>query len=211
MAHRLPTVSTLTRPEIWAEVVKHRGLCGLVARRYRGRGIDHRELVTEGMFGVYRAVELFDPLHHRNAAGGPIRFSTYATCWIHQAINHALGDIGSTIRIPREGRRTLASAEVLAPVRSLDAIPFTASRLAATEVPTGLDDDQVEQLTIAIATLNPRQREVLTAIFVAGERPTDLAIRLGLSKQCVFEHQRKGLDRLREMFEGGSCPAGSDD
>jgi RNA polymerase nonessential primary-like sigma factor len=65
-----------------------------VARRYAGQSkLELLDLVQEGTFGLMRAVDLFD--HERG-----LKFSTYATWWIRQAITRALADKGRTIRLP---------------------------------------------------------------------------------------------------------------
>ncbi len=64
-----------------------------VAKRYVGRGVPFPDLVQEGMVGLIRAVQKFDP-----ARGN--RFSTYATWWIRQAITRALDNHSRTIRLP---------------------------------------------------------------------------------------------------------------
>jgi RNA polymerase sigma factor (sigma-70 family) len=64
------------------------------AKRWRHRGLSLPDLVEEGNLGLYHAVELFDP-------GRNIRFSTYATWWIRQAIRRALVSTVRTVRIPR--------------------------------------------------------------------------------------------------------------
>ncbi len=69
------------------------GLVVTIARRYLGGGLDLDDLVGEGNLGLIRAAEEFDP---RFGA----RFSTYAVCWIRQAIGHALMHTASTIRLP---------------------------------------------------------------------------------------------------------------
>lgn len=65
------------------------------ARRYQDRGVDFADLVQEGTFGLMRAVEKFD---WRRG----FRFSTYATWWIRQALQRAVQQHGSTIRVPME-------------------------------------------------------------------------------------------------------------
>ena len=64
-----------------------------IAKHYRNRGVAFLDLIQEGNAGLMRAVEKFD--HHRN-----IKFCTYATWWIRQAVSRAVQDQGRTIRMP---------------------------------------------------------------------------------------------------------------
>jgi len=65
-----------------------------VARRYATVGsLSMPDLIQEGNIGLMRAVDLFD---FRKG----YRFSTYATCWIKQAITRALSNTSRTIRFP---------------------------------------------------------------------------------------------------------------
>lgn len=66
-----------------------------IAVRYANseKGIDLRDIQQEGNIGLMRAVEKFD--YRKN-----LKFSTYATWWIKQAISRAIADQSKTIRIP---------------------------------------------------------------------------------------------------------------
>jgi len=64
-----------------------------IAKRYIGRGLPFLDLIQEGNKGLIRATEKYD--YQRG-----FKFSTYATCWIRQAITRAIADQARTIRIP---------------------------------------------------------------------------------------------------------------
>src|SRR3954469_5006615 len=64
-----------------------------IARDYLGRGLVLDALFGEGILGLIRAAEEFDPRFGT-------RFSTYASYWIKQAIRHALINTAATIRLP---------------------------------------------------------------------------------------------------------------
>lgn len=116
-----------------------------IARYFRGRGLPPEDVIQEGIIGLHRAATKFDP--NRN-----IRFSTYGTLWIRQAIQRALLGRGSTIRLPsavasnrakvRDKIRTGHTSDVLALAAELNMEPGDVERaLAAAEVITSLDKE----------------------------------------------------------------------
>ncbi|GKY93539.1 hypothetical protein MPSEU_000321300 [Mayamaea pseudoterrestris] len=78
-----------------------------IAKRYKSSGVSFQDLSQEGILGLTRACEKFDPERG-------FRFSTYATWWIKQSISRAIADQARTIRLPvhiHDHIRQLRSAE----------------------------------------------------------------------------------------------------
>jgi RNA polymerase primary sigma factor len=81
-----------------------------VARRYRERGLPFLDLIEEGNLGLIEAVTRFEPERG-------LRFSTYASLWIRQAIVRGLAEQSRAVRIPvqmfRQMNRLVAAHRTL--------------------------------------------------------------------------------------------------
>jgi RNA polymerase sigma factor (sigma-70 family) len=74
-----------------------------VARLYKHVGVPMSDLIGEGVQGLYKAIQAYNP-----AAG--YRFTSYAVWWVRQAMTTAINEKSRTIRI---------TAEHEAPIRKL--------------------------------------------------------------------------------------------
>ena len=64
-----------------------------MANHYNGLGLTFQDLIQEGNIGLMKATEKYDPSKR-------YRFSTYAVCWIKQAMTRAIANQGRAIRLP---------------------------------------------------------------------------------------------------------------
>ncbi|HYF65480.1 MAG TPA: sigma-70 family RNA polymerase sigma factor [Herpetosiphonaceae bacterium] len=114
-----------------------------IAKRYRGFGLPFQDLIQEGNIGLMNAIERFD-------VNKGVRFSTYATWWIRQAITRSLANHGRLIRLP------VHRWELLIKVRRIETrlLQSLGREPTATEISAalGVPEDKITDL-LAIAQL----------------------------------------------------------
>jgi len=99
-ADSMNTDCTILKKELWRgqQAREHMIACNMrlvvsIAKRYVGRGMALQDLVAEGVQGLKRSVDKFDP-------SKGFKFSTYAHWWIRQAVTRSISDQGRVVRLP---------------------------------------------------------------------------------------------------------------
>jgi RNA polymerase primary sigma factor len=190
-----------------------------MARRYHHPTLSYLDLVQEGVLGLMRAVEKYEPCRG-------IKFSTYAVWWIWQQISRAADCQGAMIRTPvhwNQLRRKLGRAagpverdsDVLAEVHGLSpnrlAVMSQSFQCLSLAAPVGDDDDRTLGDMLATDSADDPEGAMLEAdlgarlVGAVGELPEReaqiLRLRFGLSgaRTCTLEEigQRFGVSRER--------------
>jgi RNA polymerase sigma factor (sigma-70 family) len=95
---RAQTGDTVAREQLIDRLLP---LVSSLARRFRTEGLDQTDLIQEGIVGLLRALERYDP-----ARGVP--FAAYATWWIRQSLQDARSDFIRPFRLPPKALRQLS-------------------------------------------------------------------------------------------------------
>lgn len=110
-----------------------------IAKKYAAMGHNVDDIVQEGMLGLMKGVEKFDP-----SLG--YRLSTYSTWWIKQAISRYIYDKGKTIRLPVHVNEKISKIKAF--VHQHRKAHLTSPTLAEISRGTKIPKDQIEDLII---------------------------------------------------------------
>jgi RNA polymerase primary sigma factor len=117
-----------------------------IAFAYRNQGMPIMDLIQEGNLGLIRAVEKFD-------GSRDVRFCTYASWWIKQAVTRALVNKKRTIRLPH--RKEEAIRKIQGVIDTYQSEYMTTPSISEIAEATGLTDEVVVGLLdISVQTVS---------------------------------------------------------
>ncbi len=183
-------------------VTDNMGLVVAIAKRYRDKGLEMDDLVSEGYVGLMKAAGNYDA-----AKGG---FAAFATPIIEKFMEQALLQQGvvkpaaiqpSVAGVRRKGK----SLSMDAPLGGRENVNLM-SFMADTNVPDAdflLYQNAVnDQLAAAMETLPEREREVMTRFYGIGTSKitlAEIASEMGLKRERVRQIRDKALRKVRKF------------
>jgi RNA polymerase sigma factor (sigma-70 family) len=181
-----------------------------IARQYRNAPVAQLDLIQEGVFGLMRAIEKFDPTKG-------FKLSTYAAWWIRQAIFRALKRTSRSVRLStttvHTGTPDMATVPVTlvsldTPITDTDS-PSLAETLSHPDDSTPeevlLQGDQRRRLYRGLNHLAPRDATLLRLRFgLTDGHPCTLeevGQHLQMSREQVRQREERALTCLRRLFQ----------
>ncbi len=217
-------------------VVRYLPLAGVVANRYRRRGVDFDDLEQVARLGLIKSVRRWRPERGR--------FLAYAMPTIDGEVKRHFRDSGSTIRIPRvlyesqprvaAAQRTLrqelgrepSSHEIAGRagiaehlVRDVRAATTSCQVLSTDDESlkgqpdTGAEHDLSTvaartRLRPALGALSDRERRIVALRFIWGQSQLEIAGAVGVSQMQVSRVLRAALEKMRQrLAESPEAPA----
>jgi RNA polymerase sigma factor (sigma-70 family) len=175
-------------------ILKWRFLPIRVVTRIFGRrtvlhGLRFDDALSQGLLGLVMAARRYDP--DRGNFGG------YAEPWIRGTVLKAVGE--NVVRIPLSVRNRRLERY------GLDGLPLCFQWPSDLDIVADDDDETghpaAPYVLKALATLPPRQRQILADRYLDDQPCAQVAARLGISRQAVQKTQTQGLERLRNLLQ----------
>ena len=181
-----------------------------VAGRFRNSSLAYEDLIQEGVLGLIKAAERYDPKRGT-------RFGTLAVWWIRQAIGRAIANTGRTVRLPvnrgwKVGQLRRISAQLAQETGQEPPLAEVARRAEVTvEAAEELLRDGQPTLSLDAPPDDPDDRSMLDRVSdVTAQDPETVVISDGL--QTVLEEALTRLDereaeilRMRFGIGGGEA------
>ncbi len=153
-----------------------------IAKRYQGHGLALLDLIQEGILGLIRATEKFDWRRQ-------LKFSTYATWWIRQAIERGIANKSRPIRMPvhvlqRERQISTAERKLLAEFGRQPTVEEIAAEAT-------LPEKQVHEVLNAARTVTSLDRPVgeddtaFGELFESDAPPPDELVEVSLQRDAL--------------------------
>jgi len=117
-------------------------LVSSLARRFRTEGLEQTDMVQEGIVGLLRALERYDPQR-----GVP--FAAYATWWVRQSLQDARSDFIRPFRLPPKALRQLS--QLKSEHQRIYQAEHRSAGIAELAARTNVELDQARALSVADA------------------------------------------------------------
>jgi RNA polymerase sigma factor (sigma-70 family) len=168
---------------------RHMGLVGYVANAYRNRvqNLTYEDLIQEGMIGLAKAYEKYNPKKNT-------KFSSYATFWIRARISRVISERDNLVRVPEHVTRAISKINSIPSMQLRSDVISTTSKqdekdLKDLAVQAGLTEKQLK-LALQVSERRKGGGYVAFEPWMTGKQHT-----LTVSNQQASESLKADSDR----------------
>jgi RNA polymerase sigma-B factor len=205
-----------------ALIEKHLSLARIVARDYRGMGVEIGDLEQESSVGLIEAARTFDPSLE-------ISFETHARNYLIRRCTQAIHDAGATTVPPKVARTAVACRKARSALQAVGVSNPTLDQIAGqtglavsqvelalslprarkpaelAELPAPMPDQNTEraaqELWSAAEILSPDDRELLADRYGLGGRPAQGLHEMSSRRDIPFATLKRRLDDIRKRIK----------
>lgn len=183
-------------------ILSHLRLVVSTARNFANYKLSMMDLISEGNYGLIKAVQKFDPKKGVN-------FASYAIWWIKSAIQEYLMKSWSIVKL---GTSSLHRKLLLGKSESREMIQQDASIDENLENQLSVSPDyegdldkeaSIKNLSYAIESLSPREREIINARYINDIKKTldEISCEMKISKERVRQISNQALKKMKKILE----------
>lgn len=188
------------------DIEDHFGLIGMVLKRYHAlQDMTYEDLFQEGVFGLMRAAERFDPSRG-------VTFGTYAVWWIRQSINRAIQNKGRCVRVPVHKQESVSKSKERVPSTVSLHVPVSNKENASDsqwiDMVSNPEPEDAEEhgldhrlLEEGLAMLKPRERDILRRRFGLDDDKDEtleqIGAEYGITRERIRQVEAVALRKLR--------------
>lgn len=175
-----------------------------IAKRFSFSGISAMELISEGNYGLIKAIQKFD---YKKG----FRFSTYAFWWIRSSMQEYIAMSCSVVKLGSDFIKNKFSSSKLREVNqniytsdvSLESLNDTLSDEESGDFIGQMEkNEDISKLHKAFCKLNEREKKIIKARYIDEKKKTldDLSKEYLISKERIRQIQSGALKKLKENF-----------
>lgn len=169
------------------------------ARKFEGSELSLLDLIQEGILGLIRAAEKFDPRRG-------FKFSTYATFWIREAIQRAIANRARPIRLPvhvgQRERRIERARRTLTARLGRDPSDEELAEAAELDVSALQDAGRVSRVVTSLDRPVGEEDETPFGALIASEDPgPEEQLELAARRELIHRALMRLPDRERMVLE----------
>lgn len=196
------------------EAIENIGLVVKIAKTYRHRGVELKDLIQFGAIGLVQAAERYDECRG-------CKFTTYSIHWIKKEIRQGIEQTGQLIRLPTHIQRKLSHyyncrdlGKVVGNKRSRQTMMKNAIRSKKVErtsynmydkdqnvLTDMIEKEEVNLVEEAIERLSYRKRDVMKC-YVEGMSLKETAKRLKITTHYVNRLRNRAIAELQRSLGG---------